>query len=399
MSDERQFETARYDTQRVREEYAHRHATQGDGAPRRRLTPEQREALRRKGRRRRFFLRSVLWVIFVIAASLALSGVGWLLANDFCAFNKEPVTATIVVTKDDDLASVAGKLKDEGLIEYKWFFKLFGKVAHAESKIGIGQYELNTEMDYSALINGMRNRNAALDAETVRVTIPEGATVRQIIALLAQYGVNTEEELTEVAKNHDFTYSFLDPARKGDLTRLEGYLFPDTYEFYVGGSASTAIGKLLANFDAKMTDERMDKIEASGYTRAQIITIASLIEKETDGTDRAKIASVIYNRLNNIGETYRLLQIDASIIYGLGDRYTGTLTQAELDYDTPYNLHIHEGLPPTPIANPGAASIDAALEPAETNYYFYALGKDGVHHFFATYNEFLNFVNSSQYAG
>jgi len=399
MSDERQFETARYDTQRVREEYAHRHATQGGGAPRRRLTPEQREALRRKGRRRRFFLRSVLWVIFVIAASLALSGVGWLLANDFCAFNKEPVTATIAVTKDDDLASVAGKLKDEGLIEYKWFFKLFGKVAHAESKIGIGQYELNTEMDYSALINGMRNRNAALDAETVRVTIPEGATVRQIIALLAQYGVNTEEELTEVAKNHDFTYSFLDPARKGDLTRLEGYLFPDTYEFYVGGSASTAIGKLLANFDAKMTDERMDKIEASGYTRAQIITIASLIEKETDGTDRAKIASVIYNRLNNIGETYRLLQIDASIIYGLGDRYTGTLTQAELDYDTPYNLHIHEGLPPTPIANPGTASIDAALEPAETNYYFYALGKDGVHHFFATYNEFLNFVNSSQYAG
>ena len=156
---------------------------------------------------------------------------------------------------------------------------------------------------------------------------------------------------------------------------------------------------MLSNFSAKMSDELMDEVDASEYSLAQIVTIASLIEKETDGHDQANIASVIYNRLHNAGETAYLLQIDASVIYGLGDRYTGRLTQTELDYDTPYNLHIHQGLPPTPIANPGLASIKAALEPAQTNYYFYALGKDGAHHFFATYNEFLNFVNSSSYAG
>lgn len=397
MSDERQYDTARYDLQRVRDAERRAGGASGQGS-RRQLTSAQKEALRRKGRRRQRFLKLVLWLIFVVAAALICSGVGWLLANDFAALNKAPLSATITVTKDDNLDTVADKLEDAGLIEYKWFFKLFGKMRHAEDKIGIGSYELNTEMDYNALINGMGNKNAALNSDTVRVAIPEGYTVQQIITLLAKYGVSTEEELTEAAKNYDYSYSFI-TGGKGDIRRLEGYLFPDTYEFYVGGNAANALGKLLSNFDAKMDTDLMDKVTASGRSLSEIVTIASLIEKETDGHDRANIASVIYNRLNNVGETYHLLQIDASVIYGLGDRYTGKLTQSDLDYDTPYNLHIHEGLPPTPIANPGLASIEAALEPAETGFYFYALGKDGTHHFFDTYNKFLGFVSSDQYAG
>lgn len=394
MSDERQYETARYDTRRVREEDARRSAAGGG----RRQSARDRRIARRKGRARRAFLRFVLWVVFVVIASLALSGVGWLLANDFAALNKEPLTATVTVTKDDDLDSIAVKLKDEGLIEYKWFFRLFGKVAHAEDKIGIGEHELNTQMDYNALINGMRSSSGALNSETVRITFKEGLTVRQVIALMVKYGVSTEEALTDAAANYDFTYDFI-TGEKGDVTRLEGYLFPDTYEFYVNGNPATALAKMLNNFANKMDDELTEQVNASGYSLAQIITVASLIEKETDGQDRANIASVIYNRLNHVGETYHLLQIDASQIYGLGERYTGKLTQADLEIDTPYNTHKHEGLPPTPIANPGIASIRAALDPARTGYYFYALGKDGVHHFFETYAKFLNFVNSNQYAG
>ena len=385
MSDERQFETARYDTRRVREEDA------------RRRTTGSRRKPKRKHRVLRGFGRFGLWLLFVVIASLALSGVGWLLANDFAALNKEPLTATVTVTKDDDLDTVADKLKDAGLIEYRWFFKLFGTVAHAEGKIGIGEHELNTQMDYNALINGMRSSSGALNSETVRITFKEGMTVRQIIALMAKYGVNTEEELLDAAANFDFGYDFITGA-KGDVARLEGYLFPDTYEFYVNGKPSTALNRMLSNFSKKMEDGLMDQVAASGCSLSEIITIASLIEKETDGHDRANIASVIYNRLNHVGETYHLLQIDASQIYGLGDRYTGKLTQADLEIDTPYNTHKHEGLPPTPIANPGLASIKAALEPAQTGYYFYALGTDGVHHFFETYAKFLNFVNSNQYA-
>ena len=336
-------QTARWDAESVREaEQRTQHRSTRSSA--------ERQKLKKKGQRRRF----TLWLAFVLITSAILAGVGWLLANDMCSFNKAPVETTIEITRDDNL---------------------------------------------NALINRMSNKNASLTANTVKISIPEGYNVRQIIALMDKYGVNTAEKLTDAAMNSDFNYSFIDNNKKGDLTRLEGYLFPDTYEFFVDEDPTHALSRLLDNFNTKMSDELMQKVEASGYSLNQILTIASLIEKETDGTDRENIASVIYNRLNNIGETYHKLQIDASLIYGLGDNYTGTLTSSDLNYNTPYNLSMYEGLPPTPIANPGLASIQAALEPAQTNYYFYALGKDGVHHFFKTYAEHSSFVSSSQYAG
>ena len=137
------------------------------------------------------------------------------------------------------------------------------------------------------------------------------------------------------------------------------------------------------------------------YTLQEIITIASLIEKETDGTDQANIASVIYNRLEDPGDkqgTYGLLQIDASLLYALPD-HSGPITSADMQTDSPYNLYQHAGLPPTPISNPGLASIDAALNPNSTNYYYYALGTDGKHHFSTTLAEHNAFVNSSAYGG
>ena len=392
MNNEEKFNTARWDAGEVRRETHSRHTSESAA------NSERRRRNRRKGKMRRL----LLWSVFVVVVSAILAGTGWLLANDLCAFNKEPLTVTIEVTKDDNLNTIATKLKDEGLIQYKWFFKLFGRVRHAEDKIGVGTYQLDTDMDYNALIDGMRNKNAALTADTVRVTIPEGYSVRQIVSLLAQYGVNTEEALLDAVEDGSYDYSFLSSGKTG-ITRLEGYLFPDTYEFFVNEDAEHAIRRLLDNFEAKMDETLMDEVSASGYTLDQIITIASLIEKETDGSDRTNIASVIYNRLNNVGETYHKLEIDAAVIYGLGyakgENYSGPLTQTDLQTDTPYNLRMHEGLPPTPICNPGLASIRAALEPADTNYYFYALGKDKVHHFFRTYAEHLSFVNSSQYGG
>ncbi len=362
-------QTARWDAESVREaEQRTQHRSTRSSA--------ERQKLKKKGQRRRF----TLWLAFVLITSAILAGVGWLLANDMCSFNKAPVETTIEITRDDNLNTIATKLHDEGLIKYKWFFKAFGRLRHAESRIGIGTYAVDSDMDYDALINRMSNKNASLTANTVKISIPEGYNVRQIIALMDKYGVNTAEKLTDAAMNSDFNYSFIDNNKKGDLTRLEGYLFPDTYEFFVDEDPTHALSRLLDNFNTKMSDELMQKVEASGYSLNQILTIASLIEKETDGTDRENIASVIYNRLNNIGETYHKLQIDASLIYGLGDNYTGTLTSSDLNYNTPYNLSMYEGLPPTPIANPGLASIQAALEPAQTNYYFYALGKDGELH-------------------
>ena len=347
----------------------------------------------RKKRRRSPVARVLLYLVCVVVASTLLAGIGWLLANDLCALNKEYKEVTIEVTQDDTVGSVSRKLKDEGLIEYRWFFNLFAWISDADEKIGEGTYTLNTDMDYRALIIGMTGSSGAnLSAETVRVTIPEGYTVTQTINLLAENGVNTVEELTDAAANYDFDYTFLDDSLKGSVSRLEGYLFPNTYDFYVGENAAHALSRLLDEFNRQMSDDVMALVEESGRSLQEIITIASLIEEETDGTDREKIASVIYNRLNNPSyETGGLLQIDAALVYATGHT---ELTEEDMAVDSPYNLYTHAGLPPTPISNPGFASIRAALQPADTNYYYYVLGSDGLHIFSETYAEHQQVINS-----
>ena len=353
---------------------------------------------KKKQRRKRFHWYSpILYVLFVVLTSALLAGVGWMLMSDLCAFNKPMATVTVEVTAQDDLGSVADKLEEGGLIKYKWFFRLFGKLAKAEQKIGIGTYDLSTDMDYRALIVGMHNSSGNLSAETVTVTIPEGYTVKQVIQVLAKAGVNTEENLMLSARESKFNYSYIDNTTE-DISRLEGYLFPDTYEFYVGHNAKSALDKMISTFDKKLDDELLIAAESRGYSLKEIVIIASLIEKETDGADHRNIASVIYNRLENVGETANLLQIDAALLYGLPE-HEGAITNEDKAIDTPYNLYMHKKLPPTAIANPGLESITAALDPAETDYYFYALGTDGQHHYSKTLAEHNNFLNSSSYGG
>ena len=383
MADYKRGDTASWDTEQVRRSQSEQR------------TPAHRP---RKRKKRRFNI--LVYLLFVLVTSAILAGVGWLLINDLCAFNKEDITATIEVTADDTVSTIADKLEDAGLIQYKWFFKLFASVADAKDKIGTGTYELNTDMDYRALIVGMHNSSGNLNSDTVRITIPEGYTVSQIIHLMAEKGVNTEENLLEAAKTASFSYEYINNNSE-DISRLEGYLFPDTYDFYLNEKPANAINRLIKNFDSKLDDDLLAQAEARGYDLKKIITIASLIEKETDGTDQAKIASVIYNRLEGSGDkggTYGLLQIDAALLYALPD-HEGPITNADKQTDSKYNLYKYAGLPPTPIANPGLAAIEAALEPDTTDYYYYALGKDGKHHFSKTLQDHNEFLNSGNYAG
>ena len=363
----------------------------------------QEPAQRKKKRRRRRGMNPILYIFLVLVTSALLAGIGWLLMSDLCAFNRGGIVEkTVEITADDDMGDVAAKLKEQGLINYEWFFKLFANVTNADEKIGLGTYTLNTDMDYRALILGMRSTAGNMTADTVRVTIPEGYTVEQIIKLLAKNGVASEEDLLEAAQTADFDYTFIDNDSE-DISRLEGYLFPDTYEFYVNTKKpASALDKLLSNFNNKLNsmDDLLEAAKAKGYSLEEIVVIASLIEKETDGTDHAKIASVIYNRLADDGShgTYGMLNIDAALLYALPSGTT-SITNADKEMDSPYNLYKYEGLPPTAIANPGLASLKAALEPEETGYYYYGLGKDGKHHFSTTLNEHNNFLNSSEYSG
>lgn len=355
--------------------------------------PERRPAPQRRRRNKRSPLsNSMLYIVMVCAVSIVLAAVGWSLANDMLALNKDKVTATIVVDDENDFGSVVDQLKDNDIIKYKGLFRLFSALSGGSDKIAQGSYLVDTDMDYRAILNSLGSGSSS--RVEVSVTIQEGLTVRQIFELLEKEGVSTVEKLNDMAANHDYAFSFLEDIPLGDPNRLEGYLFPDTYNFYMGEDPKYVINKMLVNFDSKVDDSMRQKIADKGYTIQELLTVASMIEKETDGTDRTTIASVIYNRLNNPGaSTAGYLQIDATIQYVLPE---GKIVQ-ESDYqgvDSPYNTYKNKGLPPGPIANPGMESITAALNPQSTNYYYYALGDDHLHHFFSSYAEHQAFLNS-----
>lgn len=334
----------------------------------------------------------MIYILMVCGVSAILATLGWTMANDMLALNKDEVEAVITIQDEKNFGKVADQLKDNDIINYKFLFRLFASFSGKANDIVPGQYKLDTSMDYSAILNNLSSSSAS--RMTTTVTIPEGYSMAQIFQLLETKGVSTVEKLEDMAANHDYDFSFLQDIPMGEATRLEGYLFPDTYTFYLGEDPKYVINKMLVNFDAKVTDAIRQQIWDQGKSIGEILNVASMIEKETDGTDRATIASVIYNRLNNpSGGTQGYLQIDATIQYVLPE---GEIVSKE-DYKTvqsPYNTYLNKGLPPGPISNPGMEAIMAAINPESTNYYYYALGDDKVHHFFTSLSEHEAFLNS-----
>ena len=357
---------------------------------------EQTSPRRPKKKKRRSAGRTaalvLLYVAAVIGASILLACIGWTAAGDVLALNKLEKTITFTIAENEDFNSVTDRLKDEGMIEYKFLFKLFASITHKKDEIIAGSYTLNTDMDYRALLAGM-SANSANRAE-VKVTIPEGYNTDQIFALLEEKGVSTVEKLREAAASHDYAFSFLQDIPLGDYHRLEGYLMPATYDFYINHDPIFAINKLLVHFDSQVKDDFREKVAASDFNLREILTIASLIERETTGEDRTDIAAVIYNRLNNPGAgTQGYLQIDATLVYINGGKEP---TEADKSIDSPYNTYMYKGLPPAPIANPGMESIIAAMNPSDSKDFYYALGDDNTHHFFKTYDQLQKFINSQE---
>jgi UPF0755 protein len=304
---------------------------------------------------------------------------------------KEEKTAQLVVKENFKMSDISKDLKEKERIEHAWLFTLFARFTKAEEKIRPGEYEINSILDYRAMMKTMRGTAATL--EEIRISIPEGFTLKQIFEELDYYGVANISALWEIAENHKYEYRFLENVPFVS-NRLEGYLCPDTYDFYVGENPVSVLNKMLANFNRKFHREFRERADELGLTTAEIITIASLIEKEAGNDDeRGKMASVIYNRLNSSNFPY--LQIDASIQYFLS-KPMPIPSAEELAIDNPYNTYKYEGLPPGPIANPGLPSIRAALYPEDTNFYFYALLPDFTHHFSRNRDEHDKVVRGNQ---
>ena len=364
------------------------------------MTEMRKNGQNSEGRKKvKRYIEKLLCFLAVVYVIGMFGVTGWKLVGDVFSIGEEDKTVAMEVTEEDTVKTVTDKLEKAGLIRYKWLFGAFADFYKADEKIDVGVYDLNTNMNYRELVTGMHDFLSD-SMEVVTVTIPEGLTVERTIALLAENGVNTEDSLLTAAKTADFDYEYIDNESE-DITRLEGFLFPDTYEFYKNDEPENILGKMISNFDLKLDKNLLAQATARGYSVRELVTIASLIEEETDGTDHKTIASVIYNRLEGPGDkggTNGLLQIDASLLY-IQPEHSEVITQAMLETDSPYNLYKNAGLPPTPIANPGLQALEAALSPETTEYYYYALGADGKHHFFATYEEHSGFVNSEQYGG
>ena len=347
--------------------------------------------LRPRREKRTGCLGGILYAVFVICICLLLASLMWLAATDILGLGNEDELVQVTIPQDYTIDEVAGILKENGLIKYRFLFKLFANFSEADETITAGTYDLNRNFDYRALVSGMTAKGG--QRTEVDVVIPEGYTLRQIIELYEANGVCTAEELWDTAANYDYDYPFLDASTLGDRFRLEGYLFPDTYTFYVGDNPVRAFTKLLDNFEVKFKEDYITRAEELGYSVRDIVTIASMIEKEAGGDEeRGTIASVIYNRLNS---DYRYLEIDATIVYALA----GTDEKFSTEIDSPYNTYKYAGLPAGPIANPGIESIKAALYPQSTNYFYYALNKDKNHNFFSDYDSFVAFINSDEYGG
>ena len=384
--------------------------------------PEHRERPVRKGRPKRkggeflFGLPQIavtcVWLAIILVAGSTLGRMLWVCAADVLAFGREDKPVTITIYESDTMDDIIEKLHKNGLIRYPGLFKLYADLAVDEGEIKPGIWDLNTLYDYHALVNMM---SPSSNREVVEnVLIPEGFTCRQIFALLEEKRVCTAKDLAEYAASGELDdYWFLEGVERGDKYCLEGFLFPDTYDFYKNSDPRDVLEKMLDNFSNRFNDDLRsqidnlnyriseamraegkseDQIARSLFTVRDVVITASLIEKETSGDDESPmISSVIFNRLFRWGGNPAYLNIDAAIVYALEGKTD--LTAEDLRVDSPYNTYLHTGLTPGAISNPGLASLKAALNPADTNYFYYVLDPStGSHKFSVTLDEHNAFV-------
>lgn len=329
-------------------------------------------------------LSFLAYILFVIGVSFALSTLAITVANDMFGLVQDDTSVMMSLDEGATVNEVSAKLKEKDLIDHKWAFKLYCKLKHVED-FSTGDFELASNMDYGQLISELRRANQK--TETVTLTIPEGYNIQQIAELLESSRVCGKKDLIETANTYDFAHEFLENVPMVE-NRLEGYLFPDTYEFYINERPVSALNKMLNNFNKKYTEEMRKLTEEHGTTIAEVVNIASLIEKEAKlSKEQGTISGVIHNRLNNAA-AYPYLDIDAALLYVTGHKEQ--LTAEDLQIDSPYNLRKSKGLPPTAICNPGIGALLAAISPEEHSYHYYVVDKNadnGSHIFSSTLDE------------
>lgn len=317
--------------------------------------------------------------LFLILASL--------LTFSLSTINEKNIKEDTVVTikEGSGTKQIANTLKNEGLIKSSFAFTNYIKKKNETKNLKPGTYKFSAgKITFDDILKKLVKGE---QEEAITVTIPEGYTVEQIAKLLEEKGLVSKESFLECAKTFDIPYDYIEKI-DNDYRQLEGFLFPDTYSIPISWKENEIITLLLKQFDKNWTEEFRNRASELNFSAREIITIASLIEREARvEKERPTISSVIHNRLKK----GMLLQIDATVQYLLPEQ-KARLLYKDLEVDSPYNTYKYAGLPPTPIAAPGLSCIKAALYPEETDYYYYRTkaSNNGEHNFSKTFEEHKN---------
>ncbi len=282
------------------------------------------------------------------------------------------------------LKQVAHLLADKELLNEPSTFMLYTYLQGEQNHIQAGEYRFSPSMPPHDILEALTSGMAVL----YTVTIPEGYRITDIADLLEAKGLVDKPAFIEATRNRELLESLHIPSGS-----LEGYLYPETYKFSKAGGARRIVQTLLDTFKERVLQpERVQQAEAMQFTFHEIVTLASLIEKETGlGKERKLISSVFHNRL---AKNMRL-QTDPTVIYAMVN-FDGNIRKKDLSIDSPYNTYKHFGLPPGPIASPGLESIQAALDPEETDFLYFVSRKDGSHQFSTNYKDHIRAVQKYQ---
>ncbi|MBU4532908.1 MAG: endolytic transglycosylase MltG [Eubacteriales bacterium] len=322
---------------------------------------------------------SVMGFVGLLTVLLAVVGLSVSLSlGPASSANGDP--AHLEIPRNASTADIALVLKEEGLIRNPLLFRLYARYVGADGTLQAGLFAVPRGLSVAEILDVLRTSQVSYSS----VTIPEGYNTAQIADLLVAKGLVTEDEFWAAVIDSEYPYAYIEDLPR-DERRLEGYLFPDTYLIHEGASSREIISVMLTRFnrEAKKLD-LSEKAREAGMSLHELVTIASMLEKEASTeSDRKLISGVIQKRMD-IGMP---LQICFTVIYALGDPTKQVVLYEDLQIQSPYNTYLHLGLPPGPIANPGSVALRAALEPTASNYLYYLAKSDGSHVFSRTLAE------------
>jgi UPF0755 protein len=344
-----------------------------------------------------FVLTVIIVFVFIFSVGALYTYRGTIASDDKVVTTEVKIPTTspeavlVEIPMGSDTSKISQILGEQGIIKKPQIFKIVSKLNGFDGKYQAGTHVLKKGLNLETIMQILIGK-----PESIKVTIPEGLTYKQIVKTFVKKGVAIEDSFNSAMKYEKYDYDFVKQITNVNNREfvLEGYLFPDTYEFAMNADEKTIISIMLDNFNSKLTKEHYKRAKELGMSMDQIIILASIIEREAStSADRRLVSAVFHKRLKSNDQNLKKLQSCATLQYvflNQEGKVHELLTYKDTTVDNAYNTYIHPGLPPGPICSPGMDSINAALYPDEdTEYMFFIATGDGTTKFTKTYTEHL----------